>query len=66
MATPHDPDSDLATRLARIEARLDEQNDRLGNLKNGGGGIGCLGFALFVFVILKLNEVLERLPPLPH
>lgn len=62
MATPHDPDQDLGARLARIEARLDEQSERLANLKNGGGGIGCLGFALFVFVLLRLSEILERLP----
>lgn len=60
------PPADTASsaQLARIEARLEALEERLGKLNTGGGGIGCLGFGLLVIVILKLNELLERLPPL--
>jgi tetrahydromethanopterin S-methyltransferase subunit G len=61
MQDPLGPRNDVSERLDRIEARLDEVQQRLANLKTGGGGIGCLGFGLFVLVLLKLSEILELL-----
>lgn len=67
MSHPHDPGrgdagASLDARLARIEARLEELHGRVDKTNKGGGGIGCLGFFLFVVVIVKLNEILELLP----
>lgn len=50
------------SQLDEIEARLDRIEKKLGQSQAGGGGIGCLGFVLFVWVILQLAEILERLP----
>jgi len=61
MHEPSRAEHDVTERLDRIEARLDELNERLTKLKTGGGGIGCLGFGLFVLVLLKLGEILDLL-----
>jgi len=61
MAVPPESDNGVTERLERIEARLDDLNEHLANLKTGGGGIGCLGFGLFVLVLIKLSEILDLL-----
>lgn len=61
MGSPPGSDNDVSERLDRIESRIDELHERLKNLKTGGGGIGCLGFGLFVLVLFKLSEILDLL-----
>jgi hypothetical protein len=61
MRDPLGAGDDVTERLDRIEARLDSLHERLTNLKTGGGGIGCLGFGLFVVVLMKLSEILDLL-----
>jgi len=58
-----DPESTraLVERLARIEQQLEEVQSRVGNLRSGGGGIGCLGFFLFVVVLSKLGDILKAI-----
>jgi len=54
--------AELDPQLERIEARLDQIEKKLGQSQAGGGGIGCLGIALFVWVLSMLNQILDRLP----
>ena len=52
--TPSETTEAIEVRLERIEKKLDRS-------RAGEKGIGCLGFALFVYVIYLLQQVLERL-----
>ncbi|MFT7171316.1 MAG: hypothetical protein ACI80K_004470 [Paracoccaceae bacterium] len=63
MSQPH-IDDDLHTRLEHLENRIEALHSRLSTSTKSGGGIGCLGFALFVLLFLKLDQVLDAVQAL--
>lgn len=47
--------------ITGIDERLDRIEKKLSQTRTSGGGVGCLGLALFVWVIALLYEILEKL-----
>ena len=55
---------DIETRLDHLEDRIEALHAKLDTSTKGGGGIGCLGVALFVFLFLKLDTLLDAVEAL--
>lgn len=55
--TPRDYDNELLARISGLEDQVESLHQKVGQTNKGGGGIGCLGFILFVVVILELGEI---------
>lgn len=57
MMTPRHDENELLTRIRGLEEQVESLHQKVGQTNKGGGGIGCLGFILFVIVLLKLGEI---------
>ena len=55
--TPRDYGNELLARISGLEDQVESLHQKVGQTNKGGGGIGCLGFILFVVVILELGEI---------
>ncbi len=55
---------DIDTRLESLELRIEALHSKLDASAKGGGGIGCLGVALFVFLFAKLGTILDAIQAL--
>lgn len=49
-------------RMRSVEERLDRIEVRL---ERGGGGVGCCGFVLLLYVIYLLQQILAHVEHLP-
>ena len=58
---PHRMDHHEPDRIAALEERLERIERKLDRTSTSSGGIGCLGFVLFLIVIGMLNNVLKLL-----